>query len=52
MNVDEGLVKILKGRARHAESLALAIQKYLKSEGYVKLPGKYVVKKGCLVKID
>ncbi len=34
------------------ENLTLSLQSHLKKEGYAKLPGKYVVKKGCLVKID
>ena len=57
--IDEGLVKVIRKQFDKGgqwwsdpENLALAIQSYLKKEGWAKLPGKYVVKKGCLVKID
>ncbi len=33
-------------------ALYIHLASHLKKEGYAKLPGKYVVKKGCLVRLD
>lgn len=56
--VDEGLVEVIMETVgfgmskKDAEGFAHNIQSYLKKEGWVKLPGKYLIKGGCLVRLE